>query len=293
MARAMRWCFTYNTPEDGWRPVFNGEKMDYLVWELETAPTTGRRHIQGYLRLKKRAMMETVKRLLRNSVHLEAAKGSEGQNRDYCSKERTDGNWEEHGVCDQNLRQGRRLDLETVTTKVLNGEPLSEIASSHPVEWTKFHAGLTSLRNTTQELPPLKRSVRVIVLWGPTGVGKTHRCLMSYPDSTIISSGRDPFGAYTGGKEIVFDEFSDRDWPIRDMNRYLDCWRCKLNCRYFDKYAYWSTVMICSNTNPATWYQFEDEALRAAFFRRCTEIIYVESKEQIIQMKTIIDILNS
>jgi len=269
--------------------------MHYLIWEAETAPTTGMKHIQGYVRLKDRTRLNGVKTLLQNNtLHLEPSKGSEQENKEYCSKEREGSlDWAEHGDYIPTMRQGCRTDLQEITDEILNGTPLEEIASSHPVEWVKFHTGLTSLKMNITKCPPLKRTVRTIVLWGATGVGKTHRCLMNYPEATVISAGRDPFGNYKDEEAILFDEFNDMEWPIREMNRYLDCWRCKLNCRYHDKYAYWNTVLICSNIDPARWYPMTEEPLRAAFFRRITEIIHVVNKEQIIQLKTIIDILNN
>lgn len=183
--------------------------------------------------------------------------------------------------------------MEAVTEQVLNGVSLAEVAREHPVQWARYHGGLTSLRMLTASPPPLRRPIRTVILWGSTGVGKTHRALTTYPNAVVLSAGRDPFSNYTDEREVVFDEFDDTAWPIREMNKYLDVWRCKLNCRYHDKWAAWTTVIICANTDPSRWYPYEQEPLRQAFFRRCTEIIHVTCKEQIIQLETIIEILNN
>ena len=110
-----------NNPEE-WRPVFNGEEMDYLIWEKEVGEM-GTPHIQGYVRFKVRKTMAGAKRLLDVRVHLAAARGSEGENIAYCSKDRAiaEGDWGEHGVADPDIKQGRRSDLEDVIKDVRSG----------------------------------------------------------------------------------------------------------------------------------------------------------------------------
>ena len=61
--------------------------MEYMVCQRELAPTTGQTHWQGYLRCATRKRMTTIKRLLnRENAHLEIAKGTEQQCKDYCTK---------------------------------------------------------------------------------------------------------------------------------------------------------------------------------------------------------------
>jgi len=257
--------------------------MIYLIWERETAPTTHRHHIQGYVRFKTRRRINAVKELLHSAeLHLEEARGTEQSNKDYCSKERPeDGDWAEEGTF-KPISQGHRSDLDDVADDILKGLPLSAVATSHPASWMRYHAGIVSFSRQVGPAPPLRRDITVKILWGPSGVGKTHRVLSKYPDTVTISSGRDPFGNYTNEDVIVFDEFDWINWKIQDMNRYLDVWRCKLDCRYADKHAVWSKVFILANTDPSHWYSWIEEPLRAAFFRRINEIIYIENKEQII-----------
>lgn len=59
------------------------------------------------------------------------------------------------------------------------------------------------------------------------------------------------------------------------MNKYLDKWPLKLNCRYFDRFAAWTRVAICANSSPKDWYKFEPPAIQNAFFQRLTMIYHV------------------
>jgi len=61
--------------------------MKYLVWQMEIAPTTGMQHVQGYVRFSVKKELQTARRLLSDRAHLQEAKGTEQQNKDYCTKE--------------------------------------------------------------------------------------------------------------------------------------------------------------------------------------------------------------
>lgn len=274
--------------------------MDFLIWEKEIGEE-GTPHIQGYVRFKVRKTLQGAKRLICAEAHLEPARGSEGDNIVYCSKDRAVAadDWGEFGVPDPNIRQGRRTDLEAVISDVIigspvhllflclmkvAGQPLHQIAQCHPQEWIKYHNGIVDLHRQLAPAVPIRRDVHTTILWGTTGVGKSHRVLSKYPDSFIVLPGRDPFGSYCGEKTVIFEEFDFEKWTIQEMNRFLDVWKCKLDCRYFDKHAMWNKVFIISNLHPDKWYLYCREELRAAFFRRITATYEVVSKEQVIDI---------
>lgn len=85
-APAKRWCFTmFNYPED-WEKLFaNHTKLHKYVIGEEVCPTTQRKHLQGYLELKKKGRPMELK--LPNSPHFEKARGDEEANFNYCTKE--------------------------------------------------------------------------------------------------------------------------------------------------------------------------------------------------------------
>lgn len=274
--------------DNGWRPIWDPNVMAYIVWELETCPTTGRHHIQGYVRFKSRHRQNGVKQILgAEELHLDKANGTEEQCRTYCSKDRKDDDWDEQGrYLPKAGQQGRRSDLDEVAEEILNGQSLGGIATSHPGTWMRYHSGIVSFYHQVAAHPPHQRNVKVQVLWGPTGVGKTHRIRTKYPDCYAVNPGRDPWGRYNNEDVILFDEFNPDHWPATEMNRYLDKWRCSLTARYNDKEAFWTKVFICSNTDPSSWYPnyVITADLRNALFRRMNEIIYVDEKEQIIDL---------
>lgn len=283
-----RWVFVVNNPGD-WRPKWDANAA-YLVYQLERGEEQGTTHLQGYVRFAKRKRFKTAKSWFSNdAVHIEKAQGNEQQNRDYCTKEQTrvDGPWEFGTFVPRQGMAGRRSDLEDIAEKIVSkGATAKQIATEHPGDFIRYHQGIYALLQEAQPLPPMEREIKVLVLWGPTGTGKTHRIRHACPDIYDVKPGRDPWGAYAGEEAILFDEFDYTRWPITDMNRYLDKWRCMLDARYRDKYARWTRVAICANSSPESWYTEERWPLVQAFRRRIETVINVISKEQEINIVT-------
>lgn len=278
-----RWIFVMNNPGE-WRPP-SGSDVAYMIYQLEKGEQ-GTTHLQGYVRFTKRKRFNACKRWFSNdAIHLEKAEGNEKQNKDYCSKEdtRLEGPWEFGTFDPKQGISGRRTDLEDIAEKITKGATAKQIATDHPGDFIRYHQGIYALIQEVQPLPPMEREVQVIVLWGPTGTGKTHRIRHACPDIYDVKPGRDPWGSYSGQEAIFFDEFDWSRWSIQDMNRYLDKWRCLLDARYRDRYAAWTRVAICANSDPMTWWPDErSRPLIDAFRRRIPNVIEVLSKEQVI-----------
>nr|ARI50282.1 master replication initiator protein [Sophora yellow stunt virus] len=85
------WCFTINNPSS---PLSLHETMKYMVYQLEEGEN-GTRHFQGYVEMKERSSLKTMKTLFPRA-HLEKRKGTQGEARRYCMKEdsRIEGPWE-------------------------------------------------------------------------------------------------------------------------------------------------------------------------------------------------------
>lgn len=146
-SRAKRWCFTLNNwtqPEYDALSVASSDasaRVVYLIFGKETGES-GTPHLQGYVEFQAAVRFTTVKnRLGLQRAHLQVARGSPQQNRDYCSK---DGDYEEFGSFEP-AQQGRRSDLEGFyewadTFAEEKGRPPTtpEIAKEHPTIITRY-----------------------------------------------------------------------------------------------------------------------------------------------------------
>lgn len=284
--QSKRWCFTINNPGD-FRPNWRVEEMKYMVWQREVGEN-GTPHIQGYVRFVNKKRLNGVKQAIGcNEAHLECANGSEEENRGYCTKEesRMAGTQPtEHGEYNaEEGKQGKRSDLEAIAAMCKAGASLAEIADAHPGDMIRYHSGIAATRELLAPKPPVQREVQVLVLWGPTGTGKTHRVLTDESLQGKIfkcKAGRDPFGQYNNEEVLFLEEFRWQDWTIQTLNDLLDKWICPLDCRYRNKYAYWTKVIICSNDNPTSWFITEpNQALVDSLRRRIGNGSYLVDRQ--------------
>nr|AZL93964.1 assistant replication initiation protein [Banana bunchy top virus] len=86
-----KWCFTLNYSSAAEREDFlsrlKEEDVHYAVVGDEVAPSSGQKHLQGYLSLKKGIRLGGLKKRYSSKAHWEIARGTDEQNRGYCSKE--------------------------------------------------------------------------------------------------------------------------------------------------------------------------------------------------------------
>nr|QRI44232.1 MAG: replication-associated protein [Circoviridae sp.] len=101
------YCMTiFHDKEADPRTKYDGETMAYLIVGNETCPDTGRKHYQCYVQYIKKVRFTQVKKDFGNSTHIEASRGTDQQNYEYCIKE---GDFTEFGT--RNNTSGVRSDL--------------------------------------------------------------------------------------------------------------------------------------------------------------------------------------
>lgn len=105
-----RYCFTFNNytaaDESRIQGLAATDRVKYLVYGRERGDS-GTPHLQGFVIFNSSTVFNTVKTLLGDRVHVEAARGTSQQASDYCKK---DGDYFEHG--DVGSKQGKRTDWE-------------------------------------------------------------------------------------------------------------------------------------------------------------------------------------
>nr|AIR91896.1 Replicase-associated protein [Melon chlorotic mosaic alphasatellite] len=105
------WCFTLFQYI---LPLFTSlpDWANYIVFQEEQCSSTGRKHIQGYVNLKRPQRFSFLKNKFGDGVHLEIAKGSASSNRNYCTKDdtRTSGPWEFGVLAEQGSRKRKTME---------------------------------------------------------------------------------------------------------------------------------------------------------------------------------------
>jgi len=260
-SRARGWCFTLNGPtglED-----YSQCGAEYAVVGLETAPTTGQVHHQGYMYFKQPVRFSAMQTKV-PGAHLEVAKGTGVQNRVYCSKEAV---FYEAGVCPI---AGKRTDLDEVRDLVNDGASMADICAV-ATSYQSLRAGqlLLSVVETPRTTKP-----RVVWYWGATGCGKSRRAFEEYPDAWVSSGNLQWFDGYDGHAAVILDDWRDHHAPLSTMLRLLD--RYPYRVPYKGGFRQWKpdVIVITSNRAPT------DEAVyrgvpedKNQLLRRIDEII--------------------
>lgn len=231
MTKSQHFCFTlFNFDEhlDELRQLINQERTQYLIWEQETCPTTGRRHLQGYIQLVRRTEFSTVRRMFPGTPKLLTCGGSDQDNEDYCTKDN-----------DHIERFGERLTIQAQKKKkseevfinirddIQNGNSLTDIATQYPQEFIKHHTGIEKLFKMLSKTKPaiyygpFRWNILDIIDWslsvilcGPTNIGKTQYAKTLFENPLLIRhidklKSFNPL--YHGG--IIFDDLQFTHWP--------------------------------------------------------------------------------
>lgn len=200
--RSRAWCFT------AFGDISDNLPATYWCYGVEKCPTTGREHLQGYIYFKNARTFTATKNLLGSTTHLEPAKGTAQENRDYCSK---DGTFREYGEIP---KPGQRKDLMAVrdASKTMNIRTMLDNAII-PVSLPAINLA-EKLRMYYEEGRRDKPEVRWY--YGGTGLGKSRSVYEEFPFEEIYScAGRDNstlwFQGYDSHSVILLDDFR-KNW---------------------------------------------------------------------------------
>lgn len=267
--QARGWCFTLNNPE--YEPRLCAiSNLCYAIFGHELAPTTNTPHLQGYLLFTKRQRLTQLVKVM-PGAHFEVARGTPEQNRLYCSK---GSDIQIFGVCPTKT-QGKRTDLDEAAEEIKTGKSLTDIASNYSVAFIKYSRGFTALQNALYK-PTIRTGLKVYVLYGPSGVGKTRWAYDHYPIDQIYKlnsndNGSLWFDGYTNQKVLLIDDF--RGWiRYKTMLTLLDIYPFQCQIKGSTVFAAWDTIVITSDVPPDQWYHFAIEGGYEQLQRRLSEV---------------------
>lgn len=249
-------------------------------------------HTHIYMYYKDARTFETIKNLF-PPAHIERARGTSQENRDYIRKE---GKHSETEKATTNLKdtfeefgqipeehQGKRTDYSRAVEMLYDEYSINDIIREFP-HFIGLRKHFQEYKNSLiyDKYKNIIREITVIYQWGATGTGKTRSIFdkFGYEDVYSISDYSHPFDDYEGQPIIVFEEFRGQI-DISSMLKYLDRYPCILPARYFNKTACYSRVYINSNIPIEKQYineqRTEPETFKA-FKRRIQEEIEFTSE---------------
>lgn len=231
------YCFTAWT-----QPKFDEANCRYVCWGEEICPTSGKPHWQGFVIFNRTARIPKAKEWIGAGceTHVEIKNGTRDQARDYCMKE---GRFVEHGK------------YEALTVAEMLRKPKSWIIDNEPLMYVRYHRGIEKL----QYNKGMKwREVKVHILWGKTGCGKTRK-VMEMDSVYKIDPPYSWWDGYEGEEILLIDDYKIGHIQRGMLLNLLDGYRLRLETKGGHTWALWKCVYITSNFNPETW---DDAILR-------------------------------
>lgn len=265
--RSRKWQITLNNYEEhgySYDKICNILDTEYskdsLIYACccQEVGEKGTPHVHIYLYYKNARNFSTIQNKFKDS-HIEMAKGSSKENRDYIRKE---GKWldsdkketnlietfKEYGECPVE-EQGKRNDLNELYEKIENGWSNYEIIKSNP-KYINYIDNIDKTRHMIlkEEFGNTFRVLETTYICGDTGTGKTKYVMEKYGYSNVyrVTDYEHPFDGYNGQDVIAFEEFRS-SLKIGDMLIYLDGYPCELPARFNNKFACYTKVYIISN----------------------------------------------
>jgi len=273
MSRSRNWVFTLNAnealmddfawlqeqipcPLGSW---MDSGKIDYMVCQVEQVSHL---HIQGYCQFNTPMGLVACKKI-NAEAHWEPRKGTHAQAKEYCMKleSRKNGPWE---LGHERNEAGKRNDLKAIWDQVQAKKTNLEIIEEVGAQAAKYSKQIDWLRFQKQEKESDRQlqGVRVVVLYGPTGLGKTYAAvnIMSKQEDYYIAecpSHKDSklwFDGYSGQSTLILDDFAGDYCQFRYLLRLLDKYKLKVEIKGGHQWACWTNVIITSNIHPSGWY---------------------------------------
>ena len=159
-----RFCWTLNNWSDDHIKAIE-EKIvplcKYLIWGKEVGKK-GTPHLQGFLILKKRKRLGTLRNewipAVGKAAHFEKARGSNYDADQYCKK---DGDFKFYG--DYPKGKGSRTDIKEFLAAAADGQDDDILAENYPVEYAKYHRAAEKIKKVAGKKRKFKELQEVYV----------------------------------------------------------------------------------------------------------------------------------
>jgi len=277
-SKARAWCFTWNNYPFDWATQISRKfpKRKYWVGGCEVAPTTGTPHIQGYVEFNSPAKFSTLQRLGFIS-HWEIRKRTAKQASDYCKKE--DPDFVEEGTISQ---QGARHDLAAVRDAIVEqGASFREVAAEFP----SVNAHRTAQTLLTYFEPKRRFKPTITWIYGPTGVGKSHRAeelaygITDDLDQIHTQTGRSKWwDGYDAHTVVIIEELRKEFCDFADFLVLIDRYPHKIEVKGGFRQMRSRHMFITSSKPPELMWHTDEDINQ--LLRRIDNIYEIKSRAQ-------------
>ncbi len=266
--------------------AFDIANFKFMVYQLESAPTTGTPHLQGFSMFNSAISRDEAIRRHGGTpgdgcrFDMRLCNGSAESNIIYCTKEKTriEGPWY-YGT---RPAQGERKDLrryDKLKDLLKAGRSLLDVAEEDFHSFLRFGRGLQSYQAMLESMPretPRARTRLTIVLGHP-GRGKNTWVRNAFPKAYWTDSGDKWFCGYIPSihDTIVLDEFVGQT-RITKMNQWLGVDPTRVETKGGSQSFLARDLVLMSNLSPMQWWTNTRVPLETIFRRIDTIVVFKE-----------------
>lgn len=267
-------CFTWNNPPanvDTRIRDWMDTHVSYCVYQQEIGEK-GTPHIQGYLELKKRLTMSSLKSKLGSTIHFENRRGTQAEAIAYCMKEDT----RMPGTEPIELGTRKKRANETKGPLIRQLKAMIDAGATNKEMWeenfegmSKHYRAITEYRAEVGGGPQREFLTEFEFHFGKPGSGKTEWVLKKYPGAYWKPPTSEKwYDDYKDHEVVVFDEF--KGWvPYAELNKLGDSTPYSVQVKGQKGGRQWlaKRLVIISNYLPQKWYNW-DKHDQEALYRR-------------------------
>ncbi|AGL09969.1 relicase [Bat associated circovirus 1] len=262
-----RYCFTINnySEEDieAVKAFLVPDNAEYAIVGKEKGEN-GTPHLQGFVNLKKKMRFNPFKAALGGRAHIEQARGTDLDNKRYCSK-----GGDLLLEVGEPGKQGKRSDLKEAVTLLNSGANMTAVARAYPEVFIRYGRGLRDYVITAglSQQRAWKTEVHVIV--GVPGVGKSRHVSEQHSDIYWKPRGK-WWDGYCNQEVVCLDDYYG--WiPYDDLLRLCDRYPLRVETKGGTVSFVAKKIYITSNKQIKDWYNFEELKVDPrALYRRVT-----------------------
>ena len=269
-AQSKNWYFTDFELLD-WAKIYKGDDdIRYICWGEEVCPNTKKKHYQGWIQMDKKKRMNGIKKVCQSKkIHIESCRGTEGDNNKYCQKDN------KYHTVGEFMTQGKRTDLDNLKIIIDRGGNMEDIASENFQSFIQYNREFQEYKKIVdRRLHKGFRKVKVILIHGKTGSGKTRKAMENKENDVYKIQGKalQWWDGYEEEKTLLIDEY-DNDIALTELLGILDGYQLRLPIKGSFTYANWTKVYITSNIKKL--HSNAKPEHKMALKRRITEVIHM------------------
>lgn len=257
--------FLLTIPKDKWSKCLP-ETVCYIKGQEEVGEG-GYEHWQLLVITRRKTSVVGCKNMFCREAHVEPSRSSAADEYVWKEDSRVAGTQFELGV--KPFRRNSKQDWDLIKKQAQEGK-LDEIPADI---YMRFYSTLKKVSVEYQK-PIMRGPQEVIVIYGPTGVGKSRMAFEEVGEDYYIKSPLTKwFDGYHGQSTIIIDEFRGIV-DISHVLKWLDRYPCAVEVKGSQVFLNTKKWVITSNLSPNEWYPNLDIETKYALRRRFTRVIH-------------------